>query len=34
MEEHTHGLSDTLLSVLGVRAGEVVADLESGSLSA
>ncbi|KAH7922104.1 hypothetical protein BV22DRAFT_681747 [Leucogyrophana mollusca] len=26
-EEETHGLSDTLLSVLGVRAGEVVADL-------
>ncbi|KAL0946573.1 hypothetical protein HGRIS_012776 [Hohenbuehelia grisea] len=27
VEEATHGLSDTLLSVLGVRAGEVVADL-------
>jgi L-ornithine N5-oxygenase len=27
LEEATHGLSDTLLSVLGVRAGEVVADL-------
>ncbi|KJA27342.1 hypothetical protein HYPSUDRAFT_51897 [Hypholoma sublateritium FD-334 SS-4] len=27
VEESTHGLSDTLLSVLGVRAGEVVADL-------
>ncbi|PPR03628.1 hypothetical protein CVT24_007744 [Panaeolus cyanescens] len=27
VEETTHGLSDTLLSVLGVRAGEVVADL-------
>ena len=27
MEEATHGLSDTLLSVLGVRAGEVLADL-------
>lgn len=26
-EESTHGLSDTLLSVLGVRAGEVVRDL-------
>ncbi|KAF9013881.1 lysine/ornithine N-monooxygenase [Cyathus striatus] len=30
VEEATHGLSDTLLSVLGVRAGEVVADLCSG----
>ncbi|KAF9564588.1 hypothetical protein CPC08DRAFT_705130 [Agrocybe pediades] len=29
VEEQTHGLSDTLLSVLGVRAGEVVADLTS-----
>ncbi|EAU88505.1 lysine/ornithine N-monooxygenase [Coprinopsis cinerea okayama7 len=29
VEEATHGLSDTLLSVLGVRAGEVVADLAS-----
>lgn len=27
VEEETHGLSDTLLSVLGVRAGEVVTDL-------
>lgn len=27
VEETTHGLSDTLLSVLGVRAGEVVTDL-------
>lgn len=27
VEESTHGLSDTLLSVLGVRAGEVVNDL-------
>lgn len=27
VEEGTHGLSDTLLSVLGVRAGEVVADI-------
>ena len=27
VEEQTHGLSDTLLSVLGVRAGEVVHDL-------
>ncbi|KAH6918510.1 lysine/ornithine N-monooxygenase [Coprinopsis sp. MPI-PUGE-AT-0042] len=27
--EQTHGLSDTLLSVLGVRAGEVVGDLAS-----
>jgi len=27
VEEYTHGLSDTLLSVLGVRAGEVVNDL-------
>ncbi|KAG5652248.1 hypothetical protein H0H81_005643 [Sphagnurus paluster] len=27
VEEATHGLSDTLLSVLGVRAGEVVSDL-------
>ncbi|KIM49050.1 hypothetical protein M413DRAFT_438218 [Hebeloma cylindrosporum] len=27
VEEYTHGLSDTLLSVLGVRAGEVVRDL-------
>lgn len=27
VEESTHGLSDTLLSILGVRAGEVVADL-------
>ncbi|KAF9483746.1 hypothetical protein BDN70DRAFT_911055 [Pholiota conissans] len=27
VEEYTHGLSDTLLSVLGVRAGEVVEDL-------
>lgn len=27
VEEATHGLSDTLLSVLGVRAGEVVEDL-------
>ena len=27
VEEYTHGLSDTLLSVLGVRAGEVVGDL-------
>ncbi|KAG6917970.1 hypothetical protein DXG01_017154 [Tephrocybe rancida] len=27
VEEATHGLSDTLLSVLGVRAGEVVGDL-------
>lgn len=27
VEEATHGLSDTLLSVLGIRAGEVVADL-------
>ena len=27
VEESTHGLSDTLLSVLGVRAGEVVGDL-------
>ncbi|KAG6845339.1 hypothetical protein H0H87_010796 [Tephrocybe sp. NHM501043] len=30
VEEATHGLSDTLLSVLGVRAGEVVGDLCSG----
>ncbi|KAL4259861.1 L-ornithine N(5)-monooxygenase [Pleurotus pulmonarius] len=27
VEEASHGLSDTLLSVLGVRAGEVVADM-------
>lgn len=27
VEEATHGLSDTLLSVLGVRAGEVVEDI-------
>jgi len=27
VEEYTHGLSDTLLSVLGVRSGEVVGDL-------
>lgn len=27
VEEYTHGLSDSLLSVLGVRAGEVVRDL-------
>ncbi|KAG7088151.1 hypothetical protein E1B28_012172 [Marasmius oreades] len=27
VEEATHGLSDTLLSVMGIRAGEVVADL-------
>lgn len=27
VEEATHGLSDSLLSVLGVRAGEVVDDL-------
>ncbi|THV00362.1 hypothetical protein K435DRAFT_837329 [Dendrothele bispora CBS 962.96] len=27
MEESTHGLSDTLLSVMGIRAGEVVDDL-------
>ncbi|KAF5380921.1 hypothetical protein D9615_004010 [Tricholomella constricta] len=27
VEEATHGLSDTLLSVLGVRAGEVVGDI-------
>jgi L-ornithine N5-oxygenase len=27
VEEATHGLSDTLLSVLGVRSGEVLADL-------
>lgn len=27
VEESTHGLSDTLLSVLGIRAGEVVNDL-------
>ncbi|TFK29987.1 lysine/ornithine N-monooxygenase [Coprinopsis marcescibilis] len=30
VEEATHGLSDTLLSVLGVRSGEVVADLAKG----
>ncbi|KAF8077886.1 hypothetical protein FPV67DRAFT_1463320 [Lyophyllum atratum] len=30
VEEATHGLSDTLLSVLGVRAGEVVDDLCNG----
>jgi len=29
MEESTHGLSDTLLSVVSVRAGEVVEDLFS-----
>ncbi|KIK69359.1 hypothetical protein GYMLUDRAFT_67995 [Collybiopsis luxurians FD-317 M1] len=29
MEEATHGLSDTLLSVIGCRAGEVVDDLSS-----
>ncbi|TEB36378.1 lysine/ornithine N-monooxygenase [Coprinellus micaceus] len=29
VEEATHGLSDTLLSVLGVRAGEVIADLSN-----
>ncbi|KAG5645252.1 hypothetical protein DXG03_006669 [Asterophora parasitica] len=29
VEEATHGLSDTLLSVLGVRAGEVVNDLST-----
>lgn len=27
VEEMTHGLSDTLLSVVGIRAGEVVADI-------
>ena len=27
VEEATHGLSDSLLSVLGVRAGEVVGDM-------
>ena len=27
VEEATHGLSDTLLSVMGIRAGEVVSDL-------
>lgn len=29
VEETTHGLSDTLLSVLGVRSGEVVDDMAS-----
>lgn len=29
VEEATHGLSDTLLSVLGIRAGEVLADLSN-----
>lgn len=34
VEEATHGLSDTLLSVLGIRAGEVVADLSNRPLAA
>ncbi|KAF9464763.1 L-lysine 6-monooxygenase (NADPH-requiring)-domain-containing protein [Collybia nuda] len=32
VEEATHGLSDTLLSVLGIRAGEVVTDLCNGKI--
>ncbi|KDR81670.1 hypothetical protein GALMADRAFT_221537 [Galerina marginata CBS 339.88] len=31
VEENTHGLSDTLLSVIGVRAGEVIRDLTFGA---
>jgi L-ornithine N5-oxygenase len=31
LEERTHGISDTLLSVIGIRAGEIVNDLYSKS---